>query len=249
MIPIRDDNPTLRPALVTKGLLLVIVLVWIFGQGAGFDAGILAASVCNWGMVPGELTGLAALGTAVPLGPGLVCVVDTEAGNVLSPLTSMFLHGSWSHVFGNALFLWIFGDNVEDSMGRGRFLAFYLLCGLAAAFSQVLVNPSSPVPMVGASGAISGVLGGYLLLFPRARVQVLVFLLFFVDIITLPAWTMLLWWFVLQLLSGLPELSSIRPDVSGGVAVWAHIGGFSTGLLLVRLFARGKPAWLARRRP
>lgn len=245
MLPIRDENPTRRPALVTKGLLLAIALVWLFGQGAGLDAGVLAASVCNWGMVPGELTRLAALGTAVPLGPGLVCVVDDEAVNFLSPITAMFLHGSWSHIFGNALFLWIFGDNVEDSMGRGRFLLFYLLCGLAAAFAQVLVNPGSPVPMVGASGAISGVLGGYLLLFPRARVQVLVFLLFFVDIITLPAWTMLLWWFVLQLLSGLPQLTSISPEVSGGVAVWAHIGGFLTGLLLVGVFARRRPAWLS----
>lgn len=236
MIPIRDDNPTEHPPVVTTTLLIVMAAVWILVQGAGFDPLALAASVCDWGMVAGELTGRALLGASVPLGPGLSCVVDAEPTNVLTPITAMFLHGGWAHILGNGLFLWIFGDNVEDSMGRIRFLIFYLLCGLAAAAAQIAVTPASPVPMVGASGAIAGVLGGYLVLFPRARIHVLVFFFLFMDIITVPAWTMLIWWIGLQVLGGLPQLTSLRPDVSGGVAFWAHVGGFGAGIILVRLF-------------
>jgi membrane associated rhomboid family serine protease len=163
----------------------------------------------------------------------VACVVDDEWINVLTPVTSMFLHGSWGHLLSNSLFLWVFGNNVEDSMGRGRFLAFYLICGLAAAAAHVLVEPTSPVPTVGASGAISGVLGGYLLLYPRVRVRTFFppFFLFFV-----PAWFILVLWFGQQVLMGLPQLSQMRPDASAGVAVWAHIGGFVAGLALVKLF-------------
>ena len=236
MIPISDDNPTLRFPVVTVGLLVLIGAVWLLVQGAGFDPVALAASTCNWGMVPGELTGRARVGLAVPLGQGLACVVDNDPRNILTPLTSMFLHGGWGHILGNGLFLWVFGNNVEDSMGRLRFIVFYLLCGLAAAAAQVIVSPASPVPMVGASGAISGVLGAYLLLYPRVRVNLLVFLFIFIRVIPVPAWMMLLWWIGLQLLSGLPQLSSMRPDVSSGVAVWAHIGGFVAGLALIKLF-------------
>lgn len=236
MIPIGDHNPTQRSPVVTIALLVVIGTVWLFVQGGSFDATALAASVCNWGMVPGELTGRSALGAAVPIGAGLYCVVDADAINVATPLTSMFLHGGWAHVLGNALFLWVFGDNVEDRMGRVRFLLFYLVCGLAAAAVHTLVNPASAIPVVGASGAISGILGAYLMIYPHARVRVLVILLFYVEVTTLPAWTMLLYWFVLQLVSGLPQLSSVDPEVSSGVAFWAHIGGFLTGVILVRLF-------------
>ena len=137
---------------------------------------------------------------------------------------------------GNALFLWVFGNNVEDGMGRGRFLVFYLLCGLAAAAVHVLVDPASPVPTVGASGAISGVLGAYLVLYPRVRVRVLVFLFVFVTIVRVPAWVTLVLWFAYQVLAGLPQLMAVDPDVSGGVAVWAHVGGFVAGALLVKLF-------------
>jgi membrane associated rhomboid family serine protease len=164
--------------------------------------------------------------------------VDREGINLLTPLTSMFLHGGWGHLLGNGLFLWVFGNNVEDSMGRLRFLAFYLLCGLAAALTQVLVNPASPVPMVGASGAISGVLGGYLVLYPRVHVRVLFVIFIFVQIIRIPAYLVLLWWIGYQVLLGLPELTRIDNEVSAGVAVWAHIGGFAAGALLVKLFAR-----------
>jgi membrane associated rhomboid family serine protease len=236
LIPLRDDNPTLRKPVVTIALLAILGAVWVLVQGAGLDARVLAASVCNWGMVPGELTHRALLGTAVPIGRGLVCVVDDQAINVLTPLTSMFLHGGWLHILGNGLFLWIFGNNVEDSMGRIRFVFFYLLCGLVAAGTQLLVNPASPVPMVGASGAISGVLGAYLILYPRVRVHVLIFLFIFIQVVTVPAWVMLLWWFALQVLEGLPQLNRLGPSVSSGVAVWAHIGGFAAGMLLIKLF-------------
>jgi membrane associated rhomboid family serine protease len=236
MIPIRDENPTLRTPVITIALLVLMGVVWIFGQGAGLDARALAASVCNWGMVPGELTHRAPIGTAVPIGRGLVCIVDDDPNNILTPLTSMFLHGGWLHILGNGLFLWIFGNNIEDSMGRLRFVIFYVICGLVAAAAQVIFSPASPVPMVGASGAISGVLGAYLVLYPRVRVHVLIFLFIFIQVITVPAWMMLIWWFGLQLLEGLPELNRIGPNVSSGVAVWAHIGGFAAGMVLIKLF-------------
>ena len=140
------------------------------------------------------------------------------------------------HLLGNMWFLWIFGNNVEDSMGRGRFLAFYLLCGLAAALLQVSITPDSVVPMVGASGAISGVMGGYVVLYPFVRVYVLVFLGFFLTSIALPAWTMVGYWVFLQIVSGLAALGGT--DL-GGVAFWAHVGGFFAGVALIRLFARG----------
>jgi membrane associated rhomboid family serine protease len=178
------------------------------------------------------------VGTGVPIGAGLACIVDREPINLLTPLTSMFLHGSWGHLLGNAVFLWVFGNNVEDSMGRLRFLMFYLLCGLAAAAAQVAVGPSSPVPMVGASGAISGVLGGYLLLYPKVHVRVLFILIIFVRIIRIPAYLVLLWWIGYQVVLGLPQLMSVDPDVSAGVAFWAHIGGFVAGMLVIKLFAR-----------
>jgi membrane associated rhomboid family serine protease len=238
MIPLYTENPRLRAPLVTIGLVVSIGAVWLFAQAGGLDSFKLAASVCNWGLVPGELTHRAVVGTAVPLGPGLACIVDREPINLLTPLTSMFLHGGWGHVLGNLLFLWVFGSSIEDSTGRLRFAGFYLLCGLAAAAAQVLIDPASPVPMVGASGAISGVMGAFLVLYPRVRVHLLIFLFFFIDVVAVPAWLLLVYWFALQLLTGLPQLSAIRPDISDGVAVWAHIGGFAAGALLIRFFAR-----------
>jgi membrane associated rhomboid family serine protease len=239
MIPIGDDNHTIRFPLVTVLLLAALAAVWVFVQGAGLNPSVLAASVCNLGLVPGELTHQAQVGTGVPIGEGLACLVDREPINVWTPLTSMFLHGGWGHLLGNALFLWVFGNNVEDSMGRLRFVVFYLVCGVAAALAQVLIHPASPVPMVGASGAISGVLGGYLVLYPRVHVRVLFIFFIFVQVIRIPAYLVLLWWIGYQVLLGLPELSRLEHEVSAGVAVWAHIGGFVTGALLVKLFARG----------
>jgi membrane associated rhomboid family serine protease len=236
MIPLSDDNPTLRTPIVTYLLLGAIGATWVFVQGAGLNGTALVASVCNLGLVPGELTGLAPVGQAVPLGDGLACAVDTEPINRFTPLTSMFLHGGWGHLLGNCLFFWVFGNNVEDSMGRLRFLVFYGVCGLAAAAAQVVVDPASPIPMVGASGAISGVMGAYLLLYPRVRVNMLFIIFILIRIIPLPAWLVLLWWFFLQVISGLPQLNQVDPQGGGGVAVWAHVGGFVAGLVLVKLF-------------
>ena len=238
MIPLGDDNRTIRTPLMTIALLAAIAAVWFLVQDAGFDHRVLASSVCNLGLVAGEITGRAAIGTSVPIADGLACVVDRDPMNFWTPLTSMFLHGGWGHILGNCLFLWVFGNNVEDSMGRFRFLLFYLICGLAAACAQVAVNPASPVPMVGASGAISGVLGGYLVLFPRAQVRLLLVLFIFIQIVRVPAFIVLLLWFAYQVLISLPELMAVDPDVSSGVAVFAHIGGFLAGLVLVRLFVR-----------
>jgi membrane associated rhomboid family serine protease len=242
MFPIGDENPTEHRPAMTWGLLAALGLVW--GVVQGFGAGeALIASVCDLGLVPGEVTRMAPVGQAVPMGLGWACVVDRETINVVTPFTSMFLHGSWGHLLGNALFLWVFGDNVEDVMGHARFLAFYLVCGLAAALAHVMIQPASPIPTVGASGAISGVMGGYLLLYPRARVR-----MYFPPIFVFhfPAWLVLLWWFALQLLAGLPQLSMLHADPAGGVAVWAHVGGFVAGLFLVRAFVH--PDRLARRR-
>jgi membrane associated rhomboid family serine protease len=202
-------------------------------QGAGADEAVLGAAICNYGMVPGELTGMAPLGSGVPIGPGMACVVDDLAVNVITPVTSMFLHGSWAHLGGNALYLWVFGNNIEDSMGRARFLVFYLLCGLAAAAAHVLLDAGSPVPTVGASGAISGVLGAYLVLYPRIRVRTFFPPIFLFHV---HAWMVLVFWFGTQVVAGLPELNRVDPDVSGGVAVWAHVGGFVAGVVLVKLF-------------
>jgi membrane associated rhomboid family serine protease len=232
MFPYRDENETQRPAIVTGLFIALNVLVWIFVQGAGSTLA-LATSVCELGLIPGELTLSLPVGTKFPMGDRLACL--TDPGRQVSHLiTSMFLHGSWMHLLGNMWFLWIFGNNIEDSMGRLRFIVFYLLCGLAAAFGQVLTNPSSVIPMVGASGAISGVMGAYLILYPNVRVFAMVPLGFFLTSVALPAWVMLGYWFVIQFLSG---LVTIAGDM-GGVAFWAHVGGFVAGLALIKLFTR-----------
>jgi membrane associated rhomboid family serine protease len=232
MIPYRDENVTQRSAIVTYTLIILNAFAWLLVQGAGSPYP-LAASVCNFGLIPGELTLALKPGTSFPMGEGLVCATDPGRQS-LHLITSMFLHGSWMHIIGNMWFLWIFGNNVEDSMGRLRFIVFYLLCGLAAAFAQVLAGPSSPIPMVGASGAISGVMGGYLLLYPRVRVFTILPLGFFFTTIAVPAWVMLGYWFLLQFISGFVSLGSDE----GGVAFWAHVGGFVAGVVLIKIFAR-----------
>ena len=236
MIPLSDDNPTLRTPIMTYVLLGATIATWLLVQGGGFNTIALATSVCNLGLVPAELTHGRPVGFAVPIGAGMSCVVDNEPINLATPVLSMFLHGSWGHLLGNAAYFWVFGNNVEDSMGRVRFLIFYIVCGLAAAATHVLVDPTSPVPTVGASGAISGLLGAYLLLYPRVRVKYLFIFIIFFKVIPLPAWAALLFWFGVQVLTGLPQLNQVNPEISGGVAVWAHVGGFVAGLVLVKLF-------------
>src|SRR6476646_1270210 len=237
MIPLGDDIRLTRSPMMTYLLLAVTWGVWLLVQQAGFNPQALAATVCNLGMVPGEITHRAPLGYAVPIGPGMACVVDNNAINRLTPLLSMFLHGGWGHIIGNSIYLWVFGKGVESRMGAMRFLVFYLVCGLVAAASHIVINPTSAIPTVGASGAISGILGGYLLLFPRARIRMYFPPIFFFSI---PAVLVLLFWFGEQLLAGLPQLSNMNAEVTGGVAVWAHVGGFLAGALLIRMFT--KPA-------
>jgi membrane associated rhomboid family serine protease len=233
VFPYHDENETQRTPFVTMALIAACGLAWLGYQGAGSSMA-LAASVCNSGLIPGELTMSLAPGSGFPMGDGLVCLIDPgrQSENLI---TSMFLHGSWMHLLGNMWFLWLFGNNIEDSMTRPRYVAFYLLCGLAAALAQVAANPDSEVPMVGASGAISGVMGAYLVLFPRVRVYTIVPLGFFIQNIPLPAWVMLIYWSALQLFGG---VTSIVSEQSGGVAFWAHLGGFIAGVALVKVFER-----------
>jgi membrane associated rhomboid family serine protease len=233
VIPIRDENVTQRTPVVTIALIALCGAAWVLVQGAGSPQA-LAESVCNLGLVSGELLASVAPGTELPIGEGLACVVDAER-QPQHLLTHMFLHGSWMHLIGNMWFLWLFGNNIEDSMTRPRFVVFYLLTGLAAAAAQIAADPASAVPMVGASGAISGVMGGYLVLFPRVRVFTLIPLGFFIQTVALPAWGMLVYWIVIQLFGG---FSSIGGGQEGGVAFWAHVGGFVAGVVLVKLFVK-----------
>jgi membrane associated rhomboid family serine protease len=232
MIPISDENPTLHTPIMTWLILGAMFAVWLVVQGGGLPGTDLqlVKSVCNLGMVPAELTHRLPVGAGVSLAPGISCVIDRDPINIFTPLTSMFLHGSWGHILGNALFFWVFGNNIEDSMGPVRFLVFYLVCGLIAAGTHVLINPASPVPTVGASGAISGVLGAYLVLYPRVRVNMLFIFIIFFKIFAIPAWIVLIYWFGVQVVT-----AKLSPT-TGGVAVWAHIGGFVAGMLLIKIF-------------
>ena len=167
------------------------------------------------------------------MGESVACFTD-PGRQISHVITSMFLHGSWMHILGNMWFLWIFGNNIEDSVGHLRFIVFYLVCGLTAAMAQVLASPASPIPMVGASGAISGVMGAYLVLYPRVKVYAIVPLGFIFTSIGLPAWVMLGYWFIIQIVSGAMSVGG----EGGGVAFWAHAGGFIAGVVLIKLFVR-----------
>lgn len=218
MFPIRDHNPSDRTPFVTWALILTNVVIFLsyYPQLSGTQAQLLAF-FDTWALVPTE---------------------TLRGEEPVTLISHMFLHGGWLHLIGNMLFLWIFGDNLEDLMGHLGFLLFYLASGLAAAAGQIMAGPGSDVPMVGASGAIAGVMGAYLILFPRARIDVLVILVVIFKIFTIPAWLMLGIWFGLQLVNG------VAADVStGGVAYWAHAGGFIAGVLLIL------PAWLKRGGP
>jgi len=241
VIPYKDENPTELAPVITIGIIALNILVWLFVQGAGAPEA-LARSVCQLGLIPGEVLRTVPPGTAVPLGDHLQCVL-TDNPSWRTLVTSMFMHGGWLHVIGNMWFLWVFGNNIEDSMGHTRFVLFYLLCGVAAAATQMFVDPHSTIPMVGASGAISGVMGAYILLYPRVRVHTFVTLGFFLTSVALPAYVMLGYWFLLQLLMGAVGTLS---RAQGGVAVWAHVGGFLAGLALIKLFANRE--YLERRR-
>src|SRR2546425_1733444 len=247
MFPYKDENPTILTPVVTFGIIAANLAAWLFVQGAGTNEAVLR-SVCQLGVIPGEVLGRVPVGTAIPLGRDalgrlLACPNPIGPPHVATVLTSMFMHSGWLHILGNMWFLWVFGNNIEDSMGHARFVVFYLLCGVAAAAAQVFIQPHSVAPMVGASGAISGVMGAYILLYPRVRVHTLLTLGFFITTVVLPAYVMLGYWFLVQLVLG--AAGALSPT-EGGVAVWAHVGGFLCGLLLIKLFANADH--LARRR-
>ena len=229
MFPLHDDNPGHSLPLVTFLIIALNVLAWAFLQGFGTEPA-LSRSVCLFGLIPGELLARLRPGTSIAVGGDVACMISQP--NWLTPITSMFMHGSWFHIIGNMWFLGVFGDNVEDSMSHARFITFYLICGLAAVAAQMAANPASPVPMVGASGAIGGVMGAYAMLYPRARVHMLIFLGFYISRAVVPAALMLGYWFFIQLIAGTTSLGG----EGGGVAFWAHAGGFLAGMVLCFLF-------------
>ncbi|HTS26243.1 MAG TPA: rhomboid family intramembrane serine protease [Bryobacteraceae bacterium] len=206
MFPLRDTQPSYSKPVVT--VLIIVVNILVFLYEFSLDAYSQNEFIATYGLVP-------------------------EHFSFANILTSMFLHGGWMHVLGNMWFLWIFGDNIEDILGHGKYLAFYLLCGVAAALTQVLFNFNSRVPMVGASGAIAGVMGAYLVKFPHSRIRTAVFIIFilFLDI---PAWVMLIYWFAIQFISGVGSLTETQIS-QGGTAFFAHVGGFVAGIVLVNV--------------
>ena len=235
MLPLRDNIPTTRTAYVTYGLIVVNVLVYFFWQRGGLSLGDptnlhYQCQLAEWAAVPKEITH----GASDALPPQ--CGTD-DANPYLTIFTAMFMHGGLLHLGGNMLFLYIFGNNLEDAMGPVKFLLFYLLGGVAALALQVAIDPSSTVPTLGASGAIAGVLGGYILLFPRAKVVTVIFIVFFFTILELPALLVLGIWFVEQAVMGYFDLAQPTGGGGGGVAYFAHIGGFIFGLLAVRAFS------------
>jgi membrane associated rhomboid family serine protease len=245
VFPLKDDIPTRRTPVVTIALIVANVVIFFLSirNGGSIWSGPDAQTVVHYGVIPYEVTH-----------PGDECEIAAQAGRILcegrdpvrvfdtpptwlTVLSSMFMHGGLLHIGGNMLFLWVFGNNVEDAMGRVRFVAFYVLGGIAAMALQTAVGPSATVPSIGASGAVAAVLGGYLLIYPRARVLTLVFLFVFFTFIQIPAMFFLVIWFGQQLLFG--YLDYVDPTGGGGgVAYFAHIGGFVFGLLAIRAFAR-----------
>jgi len=224
MIPLRDTIPSSVFPIGTSVLIALNVLAFFYELSLGGDLDIF---IMRYGAVPvrfvlaGQMDEVSTFERFFPL------------------FSSMFLHGGWLHLIGNMLYLWIFGDNIEDRLGHGRFVLFYLLCGLAAALTQIYINPTSRIPMVGASGAVAGVLGAYLLLFPHSRILALIPLGFFLQITEIPALIFLVFWFLMQFLSGAVAITA-APYTAGGVAWWAHIGGFVSGMALVYLFPKRK---------
>ncbi|RLD11668.1 MAG: rhomboid family intramembrane serine protease [Chloroflexota bacterium] len=214
MIPIRDKNPTRTTPLITYALIAINVLVFIFQTMLGPSND---AFVYQFALIPSQITS------------------HLSIGNMTDIFTSMFMHAGLAHIFGNMLYLWIFGDNVEDSMGKGKFIIFYLLGGTIASLVHIITNPSSMIPTVGASGAIAAVLGAYLVLYPQQRIVTLIPLGFYMRMTMLPASLVLGAWFLLQFFQGVLSLGG--PDV-GGVAFWAHIGGFMSGVILAKIFAK-----------
>ena len=240
MFPLKDNIPTDRLPVVTIALIAANVLLYLFFQEA-ISSGLLNSpdqqNVVDYGAIPYEFTNPGE--SCQARGEELVCGGNAtgQPPTVLTAFSSMFMHGGLLHLGGNMLFLWIFGNNVEDAMGRVKYVLFYLLGGLAALAAQIAIDPGAAIPTIGASGAVAGVLGGYLLQFPRARVVTVIFLIFFFTIVELPALLILGFWFVQQVLFGYFDLSDPTGEGGGGVAYFAHIGGFVFGMLAIKLFA------------
>jgi membrane associated rhomboid family serine protease len=221
MLPLRDDQPTFSTPFVTYFLILLNLVAYFFEwQLSMQNPEPVRALIFQFGVVPLREIGLL---TGVPLFSPLLAFLPL--------FTSMFLHGSWGHVIGNMWMLWIFGDNIEDHLGHFRYLTFYLLCGLAAGFTHIVFNASSRAPTVGASGAIAGVMGAYLVLYPHARVRTWPLFIF-----QFPAWLVLGFWALTEFLAGTATSLGARSQLAGGIAVWAHVGGFLVGILLIKLF-------------
>lgn len=218
MIPLHDDNPTSIKPYVTIGLIALCTMVFFWQISLG---NAIQQAIISLGVIPSVLFNFKLLSPELIVVPPLMTI-----------FTSMFLHGGWMHLIGNMLYLWIFGNNVEDVMGHGRFIIFYLLCGTAAVLAQAIPDPQSDIPMVGASGAISGVLGAYILLYPHARILIAIPLGFYIHTMRLPAGIVLGLWFILQL------VNSSFVGSEGGVAFGAHIGGFVSGMVLILFFRR-----------
>ena len=228
MIPLRDANPTRRTPIITLALITACFVAFAYELGVVASSGEtgLDRFFGQWGLVPADLTH--SIGTGAWL-----------SAPVLAIFTSLFLHGGWLHLLGNMLYLWIFGNNIEDRLGRVAFLCFYLLGGVIAGLTQVAIAPDSGVPLIGASGAIAATLGAYLVLYPRARILSLVFLGFFYQLIEVPAILVLGFWFVLQLIDGFASLGA--SNAQGGVAFFAHIGGFVAGALVAAVLRSRGP--------
>jgi membrane associated rhomboid family serine protease len=240
MFPLKDNIPTERTPWVTITLILANVVVFLLEirSGGSFWSGPTRSATVDYGAIPYEISHWGKHCVLEPANSAIACGVRDghQPSTILTLFSSMFMHGGILHIAGNMIFLWVFGNNVEDAMGHVKFLIFYVLGGLAAAGLQVLVDPNSAVPSIGASGAIAAVLGGYLVLYPRARVLTLVFVLFFFTFLQLPAMLFLVIWFAEQVLFGLANLTNPTGG-GGGVAYFAHIGGFLFGVLAIRLFA------------
>jgi membrane associated rhomboid family serine protease len=245
VLPLKDDIPTRRFPVLTVAIIVACCAVYFLWQHGGWDLGTTGNErVLEYGAIPYEIThpgkacGVTSGGQIACEGQaGVSGAAPDQAAWWITLFTSMFMHGSLLHLGGNMLFLWIFGNNIEDSMSPGRFALFYLLGGLAALGAQVLTDPSATAPTVGASGAIAGVLGAYALLYPRARVITVVFIIIFFTVIELPALAVLGFWILMQLFLGANDLASPAVGAEGGVAYFAHIGGFAFGLLAIKLFA------------
>lgn len=225
MIPIRDDTPRFSMPVVTYFIIALNGVVWIYEWLIQVQSpAALEALVYQFGVVPRQETAI--LSGSTHLSPAVA---------LLPILTSMFMHAGWLHVIGNMWFLWIFGDNIEDYLGHFKYLVFYLLSGIGASAFHILLNINSRVPSIGASGAIAGVMGAYIVLYPRARVLTLVPLIIFFTFWWLPAWIFLGYWFLIQFLSGAATTIAYTSQTGGGVAFWAHVGGFATGIVLIKV--------------